>query len=140
VECLEIRELKRVGFRPTFAKIFPTREDAGDVLVDAGILRIPQGKHFNVDAPHTIPEYAIRREGDKFGFLLRISVQSVKFEFEPPPQWRTAEASSEEEQRLVFDLDWYTLGTMPVGSMKVSEWLSQIIHAMRRDADEYFRR
>jgi hypothetical protein len=137
-EHLQIEELKRAGFRLTFAKVFPTKEDAGDALVAAGILRIPHGKQFNIDAPHTLPEYAIRREGEKFGFLLRISIQSVKFEFEPPPQWEITEVPSKEEHRLVFDLDWYTIGAMPVGSMKVSEWLSQIIHAVHRDADAYF--
>lgn len=140
VSNLEITELKRVGFRPAFAKNFPTREEAGATLLATGILRVPEGKQFNVEARCTLPEYGIRREGEKFGYALKISVQTVKYEFAPPPQWQGNEVEAKEEQRVTLDLDWYTVAPMPVGAMRVTEWLTQIMHAVRRDTDGFFGR
>lgn len=139
VDVLEISELKRVGFRPGFAKKFASRQDAAAALLATDVIHIPEGKQFNVEALQTFPEYAVRHEGEKFGYSLKISVQSVKYEFEPPPQWEAVDLKLTDEHRIMFDVDWFTLAPMPVGAMSVTDWLSQIMHAIRRDADRYLK-
>jgi len=140
VHNLGISELNRVGFRPSFAKNFATKEEAGVSLLSTGIVYAPEGKQFNVDALHTYPEYAVRRESEKFGYVLRILVQEVKYEFDPRPQWRGNVVEPRKEQRVTFDLDWYTRAPMPIGALEVKDWLAQIVHAIRRDADRYLAR
>jgi hypothetical protein len=135
-----VSEVKRLGFRTTFSKTFPTKEEAGSALLSAGLVHIPAGKHFNVEPTYQYPEYTIRCEDEKFGYLLKLVVQDVNYEFEPPPQWRGKAVEPTHVQRLTLDIDYYSRATMPVGSLNVREWLSQVIHAVRRDADAYLAR
>lgn len=134
---LLVSEVKRVGFRPTFSKKFANKEEAAAALLATGLLHVPTGKNFNVAPTNQYPEYAIRCESEKFGYMLKLVVQEVNYEFEPPPHWRGNVVEPTHEERLTFDFDYYSRATMPVGSLKVSEWLSQVIHLIRRDADSY---
>lgn len=137
VRNFSVTELKRVGFRSTFSKRFDNKEAAVAALLDANLIYIPEGKKFNVNATSRNPEYAVRCEDEKFGYLLRLLVQEIKYEFEPPPQWRGKFVESTNEQRLTLDIDYYSRATIPVGSLSVSEWLSQVSHSIRRDSDLY---
>ncbi|HTS50399.1 MAG TPA: hypothetical protein VMH05_20780 [Bryobacteraceae bacterium] len=137
---LSVSELKRVGFRPTFSKNFPSKEEAVAALLSTGLLYTPAGKNFNVEPAGRYPEYAIRCEDEKFGYLLRLVVQEINYEFEPPPQWMGNVVDPTHEQRLTLDIDYYSRAAIAVGSLNVSEWLAQVTHAIRRDADSYLAR
>jgi hypothetical protein len=88
VRNLGVSELKRVGFRPIFAKKYLNKDDAGAALLSAGLIHVPMGKALNIEPGRRYPEYAIRCEDDKFGYMLRLGVQEVNYELEPSPQWR----------------------------------------------------
>lgn len=140
IDNLGITELSRVGIRPTFIRSFSSKEEAAAKLAEAAILHIPDGKQFNVDPIATYPEYSIRREGEKFGYYLRAYAETFRQNFESPPQWRGTVPETKEEHALMLDVDYYTRASMQVGALKVKELLSQVLHVVRRDADNYFQR
>lgn len=134
---LGVSELKRVGFRPVFVKKFSSREDAAATLLSVGLIHVPAGKNLNIEPVQTYPEYSIRCEDEKFGYTLRLSVQEVNYELELSPQWKGNAVESRHEDHIALDIDYYSRGALPVGSFQVEEWLAQVLHAIRRDADSY---
>ena len=137
VENMGVGELNRVGYRSIFVKKFSRKEDAGAALLSAGLIRIPKGKNFNIEPTNTYPEYAIKCEDEKFGYVLRLSVQEVNYELEMSPQWKGNALERKHEDHVALDIDYYSRGVLAVGSFKVEEWLGQVAHAIRRDADSY---
>jgi hypothetical protein len=56
VEMLEIGEFSRVGCRLMYTKEYPSAEDASTALLDSGVLRWREGKHFNHSGRPVRPE------------------------------------------------------------------------------------
>ena len=143
-DCLEmtlrhlgVSELKRVGFRPIFAKKFASKEEAAATLLSLGLVNVPKGKNLNIDPLQRYPEYAMRCEDEKLGYMIRISLQEVNYELEFAPQWKGGAVEPRHEDHLTLDVDYYSRAVIPVGSFRVEEWLAQVLHAVRRDADSY---
>lgn len=135
---LGVSELTRVGFRPIFVKKFSSKADAAAALLSMGLIRVPAGKKLNIEPTQKYPEYAIKCEDDKFGYTLRLSVQEVNYEMELIPQWKGHTVEPKREFFIAFDIDYYSLAALPVGSFRVREWLAQILHAIHRDTDSFF--
>jgi hypothetical protein len=134
---LGVSELKRVGFRTIFAKKFSSKDDAAAALLSIGLIHVPAGKHLNIEPVQKYPEYAIRCEDEKFGYTLRLSVQEVNYELELSPQWKGNVVEPRHEDHLALDIDYFSRAALPVGSLRIEEWLAQVLHAIRRDADSY---
>ena len=63
--------------------------------------------------------------------------QEVNYELELSPQWKGNTVEPKHEDHLVLDIDYYSRATLSLGSFRVEEWLPQVLHVIRRDADSY---
>jgi len=140
LRLLAVNEIKRVGFRMVFFQKFSSKDDAAAALLSAGLLQFPPGKRFNVDPVQRYPEYAIRCEDQKFGYMLRLLVGEVNYELDLTPQWKGNAVEPKHEDHLVLDFDYYSRASLPTGSFRVEEWLPQVLHVIRRDADSFLTR
>jgi hypothetical protein len=137
-EHLEIREFIRIGFRPIYEKQYSSLEKASAALLTTNLLNIPNGPNFGVTEKRGLPEYIVRLEDDTRGARICIRVQGEEWVVEPPPQApRDLVAQRKERQLIVFDIDYYTVGTVSVGQFSAKEWIKSAIHVIKRDSDKF---
>jgi hypothetical protein len=135
---LEIQTFNRMGLRMIYSKVFPTKEDAASELMKVGFLRIPEGRHFGVDGLILNPEIAFRKEEGSKGFSIRMKAEGVEFKVEIPYLWQhIAKPVQEVVETLTVDIDSYIQGTIIRSQIGFEEWITQAMHVIRRDTNEF---
>jgi len=137
VEMLEIAEFDRVGCRLMFTKEYPSAREASEALLQSGVLRWPDGKHFNHSGEPIRPEWAFRWEDGKTGVHIRMRVDERKYDFVPPLVWEGPLPDKKDHIALTYDLDWYTEAPVLVTQISFEDWIKQCIHLTNRDSDEF---
>lgn len=139
-EVLELTQFERVGARFIFARPFESREKAGDVLQQCGLLTLPQRfrEHIVTGSKTTQPEIAFRVEGAAYATAYRLRTESQEVSFEPPfdvdfVDLRPASASA---HVLVFDVDRYTSAPLSIGKIDAAEWVTTSFKSASRDREQ----
>jgi hypothetical protein len=137
VENFELQEFTRVGFRMIFSREYPSEEAASRDFVSAGLLKTPTGNVFNINGRIALPEYAVQWKDEEHTLLARLRVQTDKVELEPPKNVKDIERISKEHNRLLFDVDYFTIGAIPVGRFRASAFIDQARHLINRDSHHF---
>jgi hypothetical protein len=133
MDTLEIKEITRIGFRLLHNKFYDDREKAANGFLEFGLMKIPSGKHFNIDGKLFLPQYAMVWEGKSTAMKVNLLVRDKKIDFDPSPNTDDIRPFHFLKHELMIDLDYYTLAPILRGQFNVSEWISQSYHLIKRD-------
>lgn len=136
---LDVPTYKRVGFRLVYFKEFPSKEDAAAAFFSLGLVRVPEGKKFEVEGAPVLPQYALRWESEKKGAMLQCRTETRVFDIAPPIEAiRYMDPIHKETNGLVLDIDYYTVAPVEPGQMDVLEWMKHGMHLIARDSGYLF--
>jgi hypothetical protein len=139
-DTLDLKSFTRVGFRTVYFKRFAEGKDAADAMLKLGLLVVPQGRHFGIDDGASLqPEYSVRIEGEALGYTVRVKAQEITINIDLPPELARDDIKSGKETKheLIFDIDYYTTATVLLSQLRVSDWIQQVFHGIRRDSRIY---
>jgi hypothetical protein len=134
VKALELTAFSRIGLRLVHRRDFQSVKEASEVLISTNMMKVPQGKHFGIEGHPTLPHYAMRWEGDTLGVQVNFRTQERKVTVEPIMGEPTVQRIDKELFELIFDVDYYTIGSVDVGQFRVSDWMSNAMRVIRRDS------
>lgn len=138
---LRIDVYKRIGFRLVYFKEFKDKRDAMTAFFSLGLLRIPEGKKFEIDEEPVNPQYSLRWESEKRGVMLNCRAETRVIDVEPPAIARDlVKPVHKESSGIVFDIDYYTVAPVEVGQMDAAEWMKHALHLLSRDTKYVFER
>ena len=137
VRTLEIPLFSRIGLRVIYRLNFESREEASNALISTRMMKIPEGKHFGIEGAPRLPHYAIRWEGDKLGAQVIVQAQERKILVEPALGETIVDPIEKDLFELVFDIDYFTIGTVEVGQFRASEWITNGMRVIRRDSSAF---
>jgi hypothetical protein len=138
-EALEFDEFTRIGIRLYFVKDFEDLTKASEALLATRLLLYPEGPHFGIEGKPTQPAYVLRWEDGKKGVTIRMQVEKRLMEFNPPAEMTGIEAFRKEVDRLLFDLDYYTIAKVALSQLVIGDWITNALHVIRRDSDKFLR-
>jgi hypothetical protein len=136
-EILELSTLSRVGLRFFFFQEFPDRASAMAELLKTQVLHVPEGRHFGSDGDPVSYECAIGWEVKALGVRVRVGYQHREFKMEVPLELSAVKPKDFAYHGLAFDVDFYTTASIVLGQLGVQDWISQNVHALRRDMDSF---
>ena len=134
---LDISQFTRVGLRLLYLKPYPNVESASGAFLQAKLLNLPGGLNFGLDGSFSLPEFAVRWEGSAAGVTVRLRTEGRKIDFDPPMGIRELEPFHQEKFVLVYDIDYFTKGTLTVGQFRTQDWISNVLHVVRRDSRKF---
>ena len=134
-ESLEISEFTRLGFRLLFSRKFTDNTHAAEAFVSTNMLRIPSGKHFNIEGKVLMPKYSIKWEGESTGVRVSLSAQEKKIDLDVNPGIEELMPVHVSRSEVIYDIDYYTLKNTKKGQLNVKEWISQAYHLVKRDSN-----
>jgi hypothetical protein len=138
-QYLQISLYKRVGLRIIYFKEFKDKKEAAAAFFALGLIKVPDGKKFEIDDQPLDPQYILRWESDKKGTLIQCRVETRKTEFDPPPALESLiKPVHEEKSGIVFDVDYYTVSPVEPGQIDMSEWIKHALHVISRDSKYIF--
>jgi hypothetical protein len=136
---LGITTYKRVGFRLRSFKEYKDKSSAAAAFFSLGLIRVPDGKKFEVDEQPVNPHYALRWESEKKGTQLQCRSETRTINIDVPPEGlRGMKPIHKEMSGIVFDVDYYTVAPVDVGQMDTSEWMKHAMHVITRDSRYVF--
>jgi hypothetical protein len=134
VDILDIKLFSRIGLRIIYQRKFGSSEEAAGALLGTGIMKVPEGKHFGIEGPPKLPHYAIRLDGDNLGIQVNFRTQDRKIKIDAPMGETAFESVEKDIFELVYDIDYFTIGTVDVGQFRASDWIPNAIRLIRRDS------
>jgi len=137
VRQLGIERYCRLGLRPIFVREYPDRDAASAAMLAMRLLWNPTGPCFGVPDAPVSPSYGLRWEDKAKGCLVQVLVGERQYEFEPPFGWEGVEPKDVKKTDLAVDVDYYTVAAAAVGQVKISEWIRQSMHVVRRDINRF---
>jgi hypothetical protein len=137
MDVLEISELNRIGFRLQYAKHYDDQSKASNAMLDYGIIKTPTGKYFNIEGDVILPQYAFVWQGKSTALKVNMTVQDKTLDFNPLPNVDGIEPYHSLKHELMIDMDYYTTAPILRGQFKVSEWLTQSYHLIKRDINKF---
>ncbi len=133
-ESLEISEFTRLGFRLIFNRKFTDNTNAAEAVVSTNMLKLPSGKHFNIEGKVLMPKYSIKWEGESTGVRVSLSAQEKKIDLDVNPVIEELSPVHVTRSEVIYDIDYYTLKNTKKGQLNVKEWISQAYHLVKRDS------
>jgi hypothetical protein len=134
---LEIRQYARIGLRLLFFKVYADKESASAGVLEPKLVNLPDGPHFGLEGSFSLPELAVRWEGLAAGVTLRLRSEGRKIDFDPPMGVRELQPYHEEKFGILYDLDYYTKGTLGTGQFRTQDWINNVLHVVRRDSRKF---
>jgi hypothetical protein len=132
---LQIATYKRVGFRLLYFKEFKDKKEAAEAFFSLQLLRMPDGRKFEIDGAPINPQYSLRWESEKKGVMLHLRSETRVVDVDPPPEAaRFMKPFHKEMSGIVFDCDYYTVAAVEPGQMDTSEWMKHAMHIIARDS------
>lgn len=135
ISLLELSELKRVGTRIILSKKFADKGKADEEVFSTGILSTPNKKILNIDGRAKYPEISYRWEDDKLGARIQIRSINEKVQIDYPPEVRDLDPIREDYDKLVVDIDYYTIAVVRTGTFKAGSWIERLRRGVARDFD-----
>lgn len=133
-EVLHLKLFTRIGLRVIYRRNFESREEASAALISTKIMKVPEGTHFGIEGQPMLPRYYMRWEGDKRGVQVNFQAQERKILVEPVIGEPTVEGIEKQLYELVYDIDYFTIGTVEVGQFRASDWITNTMRIIRRDS------
>jgi hypothetical protein len=81
-----------------------------------------------------LPRYFMRWEGDKRGIQVNFQAQERKILVEPVIGEPTVEGIEKDLYELVYDIDYFTIGTVEAGQFRASDWITNTMRVIRPDS------
>lgn len=134
---LVIHEYSRVGLRLLYRRTYADKESATSGLLESKLLNLSEGPHFGIKGFFSFPEFAIRWEGESVGVALRLRAEGRKIDFDPPMEAPELQPIHEEKFGLLYDIDYFTNGTLTVGQFRTQDWIKNALHLVRRDSRKF---
>jgi hypothetical protein len=134
INNLELTLFSRIGMRVIYRHEFRSRAEASDALISTKIMKVPEGKHFGIEGQAKLPHYAIRWEGDKLGVQVNLRAQERKILVEAIMGETAVQGIEKDLYELIFDVDYFTIGTVEVGQFRASDWITNALRVIRRDS------
>ena len=138
LETLEVPELSRVGLRHLFFREFENEAKASAAFASTGLLAIPPGPQFGIDAPLSHLQVAARWEDETLGATFNLKVEERTFNFEPPNQFPDIEPVHKETVGVVLDIDQFSTSVVSPGQFDADNWMKQARYALTRDTPAFF--
>lgn len=136
---MQILTFKRVGFRLLYFKEFKDKIDAAKAFFSLGLIRLPEGKKFEIEEQPLNPNYALRWESEKKGVMLSCRVETRTVDITPPPEAaRVMKPIHKETSGVVLDIDYYTVAPVEPGQIDAHEWMKHAMHVIARDSRYLF--
>lgn len=131
---LGIKYFNRVGARFFFEKECKDEFEVYEKFKSIDIVKIPKAKFFNIDGDPLPLEFSFKKENDDVGFRVLFKSASKKFTIEKPiavPEFNFEDVN---KNLLLYDIDYFTKKITNPGQLKISEWVRQIYHIIKRDS------
>ena len=104
-----------------------------------GLIRLPEGKKFEIQELPTNPSYGVRWESEKKGATLQCRVETRVVDIQSPIEMvRYMEPIHKETSGVVVDIDYYTIAPVESGQMDVFEWMRHGMLLIARDSGYLF--
>lgn len=132
-KTLNVPIYTRVGLRIIHVKDFKTIADATKAILALNQVNVPAGKFFGQAGEPKSVEVSYRWENKSNGLMVRIRSEGIVVQFSPPPSIPEIEPLMKETQRLLFDLDYYTVAPVTPSQLNVVDWVNNIVHMTNRD-------
>jgi hypothetical protein len=135
--ALEYNEYKRVGFKPLYLKDYPDNDAATKDIVSSLGLKVPEGKHFNIEG--TVPYITIESKWeDEFtGIRSELRSQERKWEVIPPMGSEGIEPKKIISTGIKYSPDYYTIKPVSTGKLNVKKWIETAFHLIKRDSKAF---
>jgi len=138
-QYLQVLLYKRIGMRLLYFKEFKDKNQAASAFFSLGLVKIPDGKRFEIENQPIDPQYVLRWESEKKGTLVQCRVETRKTDFDPPTALESLiKPIHSEKSGIVFDVDYYTVSPVEPGQMDVVEWVRHGSHVIARDSKYIF--
>jgi len=136
---LKVSLYKRVGFRLVYFKEFENKKVASAAFFALRLIKVPDGKQFEIDDQPTDPQYVLRWESDKKGIAIQCRVETRKTDFDPQPALQSLiKPIHQVKSGIVFDVDYYTVAPVEPGQIDMSQWVKHALHVISRDSRYIF--
>jgi hypothetical protein len=134
IQHLEISLCERLGLRLVYFKEFKDREQAASAFHAMGLVKVPDGKRFDVDEHPVNQQYVLRWESEKKGAVVQCRAETRKIDWDPPIESvRLWYPVHREQNGIVVDIDYYTVAPVEVGQLDMGEWSKHALHVISRD-------
>lgn len=137
IRNLDLLAFSRIGLRVKYFKAFKSLEETTSGLLSAGLIKPPNKKTFNVDAPIKEAGVNFRTEDDEIGVHVSMKTENRKTEFRAPHNTPEFESKVFEESGIVYDVDYYTCSPTLVAQFKPVDWIEQSHQLIRRESSSY---
>jgi hypothetical protein len=134
IDILGVKIYSRIGLRLIHHRRFRSSEEAADALLSTGIMKVPEGKHFGIEGPPKLPHYAIRLDGDNLAVQVNLHTQERKLKIDVPLGETALESVEKDIFELIYDVDYFTIGTVDIGQFRASDWIPNALRVIRRDS------
>lgn len=134
--CLQIERYSRIGVRPIFVREYPDRDRASSDLLGMNLIRVPAGPRFGIPGGPVYPSYGLRWEDKNRGCAVRVSVEDREYDFDTPFAWEGVAAGKVTKTDLKVDVDYFTVASVTVGQVNLSEYINSAMHFIRKDIAE----
>jgi|SRR5579859_2498820 len=136
---LHVTTFKRVGFRLIYFKEFKDKAEAADAFLALGLVRVPEGKKFEIDVKPINPHYGLRWESEKKGVMLSARTETRQINVEPSPEAaRLMKPIHKQIDGMVVDVDYYTVSSVDPAQLDPAEWMRHAAHLVSRDTRYLF--
>lgn len=137
--CLQISTYKRVGLRLIYFKEFNDSREAAAAFLPLDLIRVPEGKKFEIDELPKNLQYALRWESDKKGIMLQCRSETRTMNLDVPFEAaHLLKPVHSERHGITLDVDYYTVAPVEPGQMDTSEWVKHAMHLIARDSRYLF--
>ncbi len=133
-KILDISEYERLGFRLIYSKKFNDKVSAADSLISTKLMKVPEGKHFNIEGSILLPQYSLVWEGKSTAIRALLTARDETIDLAVSPGIEEVSPVHIEKHEFIYDLDYYTLDTVSYGQLNIKEWISQAYHLIKRDS------
>jgi hypothetical protein len=137
---LELDVIDHLSARAIYHLIQPSIEVANEKLLGAGIVRWPTRKVFNQDEQSSKNTLAVnfQYEDSATKTIIRIRTESAKFEMKALDALEEIEPVTQEQHRIVVDVDRILQNPTQAKDLRILDWLEGFHHLIKRDVPTFF--
>jgi hypothetical protein len=135
-KCLKIDTYERVGTRFIYELECESVEDGAKKFSETGLVKCPTGPFLNIDGNIKPRHISFLNEDEDTGVKVDLQTAVKKFEIEKPLGVKEFDYPQLDKKILLLDVDYYTKKALLPGQLNVAEWVKQVDHAIKRDAQK----
>jgi hypothetical protein len=137
IDSLARPSLTRIGFRIFYEKLFPTKREASEFVLQYLPSFRRSGKHFNIEGAVFEPRATIRWEGETIGSLVTLQAIEAKLELDMPLEWGGLEAINARKAYAQLDVDMYAHSSTSTSKFNAPAVVENWYKLIRRDIGSF---